>query len=358
ETVVGQVGGDLSIISVQNTNTEAYQQKSQGFGASINAGGDGGNLTASRQSASGNYADVLTPSGIFAGSGGFDLTVGGHTSLVGAIIDSQSSPENNSLSTASLSVQDIENYSEYSAKTSGGSIEISGTLGSIAPTLPQRDQGAEFSQSKSAVAPGTVTITDEAAQKAKTGQTIDEAITALNRDTANAHGGPLSTLPDLQGLLNKQAEINDAAGKAGAAVAQTVGDISEKMYELTGDKSWLEGGLKKTLLQAAGAGLVAELGNGSGLDAALGAAASQLLAEAAADFAKTIVGAGDNPTNTEKLFQELITNLASTAIGAAAGGTTGAVAASTMDRYNRQLHPIEIEWIEKNAEDFVELLIF
>ncbi|MGL4209493.1 MAG: CdiA family toxin C-terminal domain-containing protein, partial [Candidatus Adiutrix sp.] len=48
------------------------------------------------------------------------------------------------------------------------------------------------------------------------------------------------------------------------------------------------------------------------------------------------------------------TNLASTAIGAAAGGTTGAVAASTMDRYNRQLHPIEIARIRELATKFAE----
>lgn len=49
----------------------------------------------------------------------------------------------------------------------------------------------------------------------------------------------------------------------------------------------------------------------------------------------------------------VISNVISTGIGSAAGGATGSNAASTMDRYNRQIHKQELEWIKDNAAEFL-----
>jgi hypothetical protein len=202
------------------------------------------------------------------------------------------------------------------------------------------------------VAQGTVTITDEAAQMARTGQTAEQVVASLNRDTQGAHHGPLAQNPDLQEILSEQAEISDAAGQAGPAVARTVGDISERQYAETGDERWAEGGLYKTILQAAGSALVAQVGNGNGLNAALGAAASQLAAGKVNDFAKEVAaGMTDDPAKAS-LIANVIANVVSGGIGYAAGGETGSGAASTMDRYNRQLHKAELARMEKLAEDF------
>ena len=78
--------------------------------------------------------------------------------------------------------------------------------------------------------------------------------------------------------------------------------------------------------------IVAELGNGEGLNAALGAAASQLVAKQVDQIAKGIAGGNGTLAN-------VISNVVSGAIGMAAGGESGATSASTMDRYNRQMHP-------------------
>ena len=70
---------------------------------------------------------------------------------------------------------------------------------------------------------------------------------------------------------------------------------------------------------------MAELGNGEGLNAALGAAASQLAAK-----------------QVDELSRE---------IGGSTGGESGASAASDMDRYNRQLHEKEIAVLKELFED-------
>ncbi|WP_375674251.1 filamentous hemagglutinin, partial [Bartonella sp. AA18HLJMS] len=48
---------------------------------------------------------------------------------------------------------------------------------------------SEEGYTKSAISNGTIVITDEAGQKALTGQDVEQAIASLNRDTANAHKG-------------------------------------------------------------------------------------------------------------------------------------------------------------------------
>ena len=56
-------------------------------------------------------------SGIFAGTDGFDITVGGNTDLVGAAIVSDASPENNRLDTGTLTFTELENESEFEAES-------------------------------------------------------------------------------------------------------------------------------------------------------------------------------------------------------------------------------------------------
>lgn len=97
-------------------------------------------------------------------------------------------------------------------------------------------------------------------------------------------------------------------------------------------------GLKKALLQAAGTALIAELGNGDGLNAALGAAASQLAANQVNEFADGLAGESSNDPVTREMVSNIISNAISGSIGLIAGGETGGEAASTMNRHNYQMH--------------------
>jgi len=51
-----------------------------------------------------------------------------------------------------------------------------------------------------------------------------------------------------------------------------------------------------------------------------------------------------------------VQDLVSTAIGAAAGGGSGAAAGLAGEQFNRQLHPDEVEWVKNNADSFAQEL--
>jgi len=77
-----------------------------------------------------------------------------------------------------------------------------------------------------------VAITDEAAQQARTGQTAAETVAGLNRDTQNAHQGPLDHNPDLDEILAKQAEIADAAYKLAQPDQMIIKKLNEERDRL------------------------------------------------------------------------------------------------------------------------------
>jgi histone H3/H4 len=214
-----------------------------------------------------------------------------------------------------------------------------------------KEDGDSSNVTRSAVSEGTVIITDEAAQLARTGETADEAVESLNRDTENAHQGPLDENPNLREILDKQAELTEASTLAAQALATTVGDISQSMYEKTDDSGWKEGGIYKTMLQGAAAALVAELGSGDTLQAVLGTMASQISSGKIDELTRTIVEILGDSIEAEKMLANIFTNAISTVIGSMAGGETGGALAAIMDRYNRQLHDPELELILKLATD-------
>ena|GEM_PF-6942681 len=94
---------------------------------------------------------------------------------------------------------------------------------------------------------------------------------------------------------------------------------------------------------------MAELGNG--LDTALGAITSQLAAGKVGELANDIASGMSNDPETRYLLSSIIANTVSGAIGMAEGGETGANLASTLDRYNRQLHMNELARLKELAGD-------
>jgi filamentous hemagglutinin len=85
ETVVADIGRNLTITSLQDSDHYDSRQHSVsgGVGYTFGAGGFSGSISASRDKMSSDYDSVQEQSGIFAGKGGFDVTVGNHTQLDG-----------------------------------------------------------------------------------------------------------------------------------------------------------------------------------------------------------------------------------------------------------------------------------
>ncbi|WP_241301897.1 hemagglutinin repeat-containing protein [Burkholderia stabilis] len=356
--VVVDVGGNLNVVSVQDTTSSAAHQSSAGGGVTISqAGGVGGSFSAQNGHADGNYAGVNEQAGIQAGSGGFDVTVKGNTDLKGAYIGSTADPSKNSLTTSTLTTSDIENHSHYSANSAGfsagasvgpsnkavGPSSVSGS-GGATPMVFQNDSGDQSATTKSAVSAGTINIT-------KPGEQTQD-LANLNRDATNLNG-TVSKTPDVQKTLSQQADTMNAAQAAGQTVSQGIGlyadhkrdaalDAAKAAYDngdlagaqaaLNEAKGWMEGGASRAELQIGGGALIGGLGGGSALTAiggAAGAGMSSLLAGQAEKISKSV---GDSTGSS--LVGNIAANVAATVGGALVGGSAGASMASNVQLYN------------------------
>ncbi|WP_081053958.1 hemagglutinin repeat-containing protein [Burkholderia territorii] len=353
--VTADVGGNLNIRSVQDTTVSSAHQSSAGGGISVSTMGGSASFSSSHGSANGNYAGVAEQAGIQAGDGGFNVNVKGNTDLTGAAIASTADPSKNTLTTGTLTFHDIQNHSTYNADSSGfsagagvgvtgkaiGPGSVSGS-GGVTPMISQSDSGSESATTRSGVSAGTINITNPA------GQTQDLA--NLNRDTSNLNG-TVSKTPDVQNLLDKQADLMNAGQAAGQVVAQGIGayaDTKQKEAQREADAakaagdttaqaayqaeadSWAEGGTNRVLLHTAGGAALAGLGGGNALGGAAGAALSSTLAGKLNSLADAVGG-----STGSMLAGNVLSNVLAGAGGALIGGTSGAFTASNADLYNR-----------------------
>ncbi|MBD8162199.1 two-partner secretion domain-containing protein [Erwinia persicina] len=124
DRIVADVGRDLTITSEQDSNNFKSKNQNVSGGLSFTFGSmtASGSLSVSNDKLKSNYDSVQEQSGIFAGDGGYDVTVGNHTQLNGAVIGSTSEAANNRLDTGTLGFSDIENRADYA--TSGVSVGL------------------------------------------------------------------------------------------------------------------------------------------------------------------------------------------------------------------------------------------
>ncbi len=353
--VTADVGGNLNIRSVQDTTVSSAHQSSAGGGISVSTMGGSASFSSSKGNANGNYAGVNEQAGIQAGDGGFNVSVKGNTDLKGAAIASTADPSKNTLTTGTLTTSDIANQSTYNADSSGfsagagvgvtgkaiGTGAVSGS-GGVTPMISQSDSGSENATTRSGVSAGTINITNPA------GQTQDLA--NLNRDTSNLNG-TVSKTPDVQNLLDKQADLMNAGQAAGQVVAQGIGayadlkkaeaqhaadaaklagdTTSQAAYQAEAD-SWAEGGTNRVLLHTAAGAALAGMGGGNAFAGAAGAALSSTMAGKLNSLADAVGG-----STGSLLAGNVLSNVLAGAGGALIGGTSGAFTASNADLYNR-----------------------
>ncbi|HDV5959456.1 TPA: hemagglutinin repeat-containing protein, partial [Yersinia enterocolitica] len=104
ETVKADVGRDLLLQSQQDSDRYDSKQQDASIGGSFNFGSMTGSasINASHDKMHSNFDSVQEQTGIFAGKGGFDITVGEHTRLDGAVIASTATADKNTLDTGTL----------------------------------------------------------------------------------------------------------------------------------------------------------------------------------------------------------------------------------------------------------------
>ena len=190
KSVTANVGGNLSIESLQDTKTYVGESSNKGFSVSTNAGSlSNVSMNSSKGKMKSDYASVTDQAGIYAGDGGFVINTAKTTSLRGAVIDSTADSNKNKLSTKSLDVKDVENTAEYTSRNVGmsynhvgefknlskaGQDAVWNTLGKLPNLLPDSSK-SNSSTTKSAISNGTIEVRD-----------TDFNIQTLSRDTKDS----------------------------------------------------------------------------------------------------------------------------------------------------------------------------
>ncbi|AOP42287.2 hemagglutinin repeat-containing protein [Edwardsiella piscicida] len=226
ENVVANVGNNLILRSEQAMDNYEAKQSSFSAGGSIGFGNGSLNIAASRDKMHSDYASVENQTGIFAGKGGFDITVGNHTQLDGAAIASAANQESNRLDTGTLGFTDIDNRAEFKAQHQGFGLSSGGSIGgqfagNMANSLlaGANNQARARGTTQSAIADGAIVVRDRANQQ--------QDVAGLARDTERAHQ-PLSPIFDKEKARRRlqQAQLIGEIGNQVADIARTEAEIA------------------------------------------------------------------------------------------------------------------------------------
>ena len=197
---------------------------------------------------------LLIQAGIRAGENGFDITVKNNTNLKGSVIDSNATKDKDILTTGTLNWEDTANKADY--KTGGMGISYAPNDKSselnqrgLTPNLTPTVKDKVNSTTKSAVAEGTINITNKEQQK--------QDVSSLNRDTKNS--------------LNQLQEIFD---KTKVEERQELVGMLEKygnqaIHKYAESKGWKDGSTEKMLLHGVFGALMGDMAGGNAMTGAL-----------------------------------------------------------------------------------------
>ena len=244
------------------------------------------------------YESVTKQAGIYAGKEGYDIQVKNNTRLKGAVIDSQAEKEKNRLTTGTLTWENIENKAEY--KTGGHGISYNGKIGrgdkndpldsqtnnrygkdaitgqrngmnKITPTIygskiPLNERGLlntpipsvkgkAGTTTTSAIAKGTITITDKENQK--------QDIEKLNRNTEDS--------------LNKLKEIFDKTKvEERKRLLEELGIVGNRaIHEIASHNGWKDGSTEKIALHGMLGAITSAKSGGSALSGLIAGGANE-----------------------------------------------------------------------------------
>ena len=318
------IGGDLLVESVQDTSTYKSRQRSLGGSATVGAGGSA-SVNASLSQIDSDFASVMEQSGLKAGDGGFQVSVGGNTRLTGgAITSTQAAIEhaaNHFGTEGALTLNDIHNHASYQATSVGINIGTSqATDGMFKPMGNSAGFGQSSDKSSSTTRAAISGIAGQS--EARTG----DAETGITR---------IFDSGKIQEDINAQVLITQTFG---AQASKAIGDYANKEIEaaeqlradaevetdpqrkrefeykaLKIEQEWGDSGTQRLLAHTLVGGLT------GGLSGAAGSAAGTLSAPIVAD---TLKDAG-----LKGPLADTITATFSTAAGIAVGGSAGAAGA-------------------------------
>ncbi len=364
ETVVADIGRDLTIASTQDSDHYNSKQNSVsgGAGYTFGAGGFSGSINVSRDKMTSDYDSVQEQSGLFAGSGGFDVTVGNHTQLDGGVIASTATADKNRLDTGTLGFSDIHNQADFKTEHQGAGISSGGSIGkqfagNMANALLAGggNSGHAEGTTQAAVSEGTLIIRDKENQK--------QDVADLSRDAEHANGS-ISPIFDKEKEQQRLQEVQliGEIGSQAVDIANTYGETEglkaardalakEGVTEPDADAS---DALKKAYQDAlrgsdAYKTTTAKYGTGSDLQRGILAATAALQGLAGSDLKSALAGASapelayrighgmgiDNNTAAKTIAHAILGGAVAalqgnSAAAGAAGAVTGELAATAI----------------------------
>ncbi|MBK0000013.1 hemagglutinin repeat-containing protein [Erwinia sp. S38] len=229
ESVKADIGRDLLIASEQDRDHYDMKQTGSSVGGSVIGGagiGGSASLSGSRDKMNSDFASVKEQSGLFAGKGGFDITVGSHTQLDGGVIASTAEKEKNRLDTGTLGWSDIHNKADWDVSHQGAGISSGGSVGgqfvgnmANNTLVGANGSGHDSSTTHAAVEDGTIIIRDKDKQQ--------QDVATLDRDTEHAANG-LSPIFDKEKEQKRlqEAQIIGEIGSQVGDIARTQGEIA------------------------------------------------------------------------------------------------------------------------------------
>ncbi|MFS8048050.1 hemagglutinin repeat-containing protein [Rhizobium sp. BR 314] len=296
------------IIIESRQDTAFYDEKSHSAALGIGPGSGGLTGGYNQGTVTGDYANVSQQSGIFAGSGGYHVSTDGTIDLKGGFIGSTAAAANNNLNANQILYSDIGNSMSASSSSYGFGLQGGIPVPVVGQPAKQGDSGA----TRATITPGNWTL------KAQS-----QDLASLNTDASKANN---QVEPfDIDKLKAQQ----QSAAALSILLNTGVGELSQQL-------GFDEGSPAKVALHAAVGAIVSQLA-GTNIDAgALGGAASEI----ANGVLQQVLQADPNLSDNQK---SAITQWVAAAVGAAAGGSTGAAAALDNINYNYLTH--------KNVDD-------
>ncbi len=303
DAIVADIGRDLLMRSQQDSNDYKSKQNSVAAGGSFSFGSmtGSGYVSASQDKMNSTFDSVQEQTGLYAGDGGFDITVGRHTQLDGAVIASTAQADKNRLDTGTLGFSDIHNEADYKVSHSGISMSGGGSFGGdqFSGNMPGGmvsaggSSGHAEGTTQAAVANGTIVVRDQANQQ--------QDVADLSRDTAQANDSlsPIFDKEKEQKRLQAVSLISEIGSQA-MDIARTQGELAGRAAAK--DPQALEEARQqlaregkpvtdKAVADRAYGNTMAQYGTGSTLQRGIQAAAAALSGLAGGDIAGALAGA-------------------------------------------------------------------
>ena len=278
EAIQANIGGNLEIHSVQDTHDYTDHTTSGGMGLSLSKKGAFKSLQSSlqRTDIDSKYTSVIHQSGLYAGSTGFNISVGNTTTLEGALLSSKT--DRNILKTKQLVMKDMENRVKYTYGSKGVSYLADPTIGKsskqynelgLVPTIMPGERGKANSITYSAIAKGVLDV-----------EHPEVNLNAIRRNTEDSIH-TLSTIFDKQSIAERQ----ETAKLIGKYMNEAIHRFGE-MRDEKGQRIYEDSSSEKVALHALSGAITSAIVKGNPTTGAISGGLNEALIQSISKLAK------------------------------------------------------------------------